>query len=134
VSDANFEFTGGQYDMNLRLFSMKNDEIQEALKNRHYNLKIDQIAVQNLQNDKNNAKILYDMNLKANGFSKKIGNDLFFPVMPYYRATTLSGNDERKLPFETAFPFQDDYEIEFSIPEGYKFSEIPQSSDYTTEF
>ncbi len=134
VSDANFEFTGGQYDMNLRLFSMKNDEIQEALKNRHYNLKIDQIAIQNLQNDKNNAKILYDMNLKANGFSKKIGNDMFFPVMPYYRATMLSGNDERKLPFETAFPFQDDYEIEFSIPEGYKFSEIPQSSDYTTEF
>ncbi len=134
VSDANFEFTGGQYDKNLRLFSMQNDEIQETLKNRHRHLKIDGIAIQNLQNDKNNAKILYDITLKANGFSKKLGNDMFFPVMPYYQTMMLSGNDERKLPFETAFPFQDDYEIEFTIPEGYKFSEIPAPSEIITEF
>ncbi|MBU4538344.1 MAG: DUF3857 domain-containing protein [Weeksellaceae bacterium] len=134
ASDANFEFTGGQYDHNLRLFGMKNDEIQEALKNRHYNLKIDQMAVQNLKNDRDEGKIIYDLNVKANGFSKKLGNDIFFPVMPYYQSVMFSGNDERKLPFENSFPFQDDYEIEFSIPEGYKFSEIPQSSSITTEF
>ncbi len=133
-SDANFEFSGGQYDSNLRLFGLKNDEMIDALKNRHYNLKIDQLAIQNLKNDKDDAKIKYDLNLKANSFSKKIGNDLFFPVMPYYPAVTFSGNDERKLPFETAFPFQDDYEIEFIIPEGYQFSEIPESSTLNTEF
>ena len=133
-SYANFVFTGGQYDMNLKFFAMNNDEIQEALKNRHYHLKIDQLKIQNLTNNRDDAKIVYDLNFKANGFSKKIGNDLFFPVMPYYSAVTFSGNDERKLPFETAFPFQDDYEIEYSIPEGYKFSEIPKSSEINTEF
>ena len=133
-STANFEFSGGQYDSNLRLFSLKNDELIEALKNRHYNLKIDQIAVQNLKNDRDDAKIIYDLNLKANSFSKKIGNDLFFPVMPYYQSVSFSSNDERKLPFENSFPFQDDYEVEFSIPEGYKFSEIPKSTNLTTEF
>lgn len=133
-STANFEFSGGQYDSNLRLFSLKNDELIEALKNRHYNLKIDQIAVQNLKNDRDDAKIIFDLNLKANSFSKKIGNDLFFPVMPYYQSVSFSSNDERKLPFENSFPFQDDYEVEFTIPEGYKFSEIPKSTTLTTEF
>ena len=133
-STANFEFSGGQYDSNLRLFSLKNDELIEALKNRHYNLKIDQIAVQNLKNDRDDAKIIFNLNLKANSFSKKIGNDLFFPVMPYYQSVSFSSNDERKLPFENSFPFQDDYEVEFTIPEGYKFSEIPKSTTLTTEF
>ena len=133
-STANFEFSGGQYDSNLRLFSLKNDELIEALKNRHYNLKIDQIAVQNLKNDRDDAKIIFDLNLKANSFSKKIRNDLFFPVMPYYQSVSFSSNDERKLPFENSFPFQDDYEIEYSIPFCFKFTEIPKTSTLTTEF
>lgn len=134
TSSANFEFSGGQYDNNLRLFSLQKDEMIETMKNRHYNLKIDEIEVQNLKNDRDNAKIIYDLNVKANSFSKKIGNDLFFPVMPYYPAVSFSDHDERKLPFENYFPFQDDYEIQFSIPEGYKFSEIPAKSELKTEF
>lgn len=106
----------------------------EALKSRHYNLKIDQIAIQNLKNNRDDAKIAYDLSLKANSFSKKIGTDLFFPVMPYYQSTMFSSNEERKLPFENSFPFQDDYEIEFNIPVGFKFTEIPKSSTLTTEF
>ena len=134
TSDANFEFTGGQYDSNLRLFSLRNDELSEAMKNRYFNLKIDQLNVSNLKNDRDDAKIIYDLKVKANGFSKKIGEDLFFPVMPYYQATLFSSNDERKLPFENSFPFQDDYEIEYSIPAGYQFTEIPKSLDFSTEF
>ena len=134
TSDANFEFTGGQYDSNLRLFSLRNDELSEAMKNRYFNLKIDQLNVSNLKNDRDEAKIIYDLKVKANGFSKKIGEDLFFPVMPYYQATLFSSNDERKLPFENSFPFQDDYEIEYSIPAGYQFTEIPKSLDFSTEF
>ncbi|MBW8358401.1 MAG: DUF3857 domain-containing protein [Weeksellaceae bacterium] len=133
-SEAKFEFSGGQYDTNLGLLGLKNDEVQQALKKRHYNLKIDQLSVQNIKNDRDLGRIIYDMNLKANGFAKKMGNDLFFPVMPYYHSTIYSGNDERKLPFENSFPFQDDYEIEFSIPAGYKFTEIPESRNLSTEF
>lgn len=133
-SEANFEFSGGQYDSNLRLFSLKNDEVHEAMKNRYYNLKIDKIDVQNLKNDRDLGRILYDLKLKANGFSKKLGNDMFFPVMPYYQAVTFSAEEERKHPFENSFPFQDDYEIEYTIPGGYRFAEIPQSATITTEF
>lgn len=134
TSDANFEFSGGQYDNNLRLFSLNNEEMKEALKNRHFNLKIDQLAINNLENDRDHAVIKYDLNLKANSFSKKLGNDLFFPVMPYYQSTGFSTNEDRILPFETPFPFQDDYELEYSIPVGYQFSELPSSSTFSTEF
>lgn len=133
-STANFQFSGGQYDGNLPLFTLKNDEVNDALKNRYYNLKIDELNVLNLKNDKDLAKIHYDLKLKANKFSKKLGSDLFFPVMPYYQAMLLSSNEERKLPFENAFPFQDDYEIEYSIPVDYKFSEIPTPTEFNTEF
>lgn len=133
-STANFEFTGGQYDTNLGLFTLKNDEIQEALKNRHYNLQIDHIGVNELFNNRDDAKISYNLDLKAKGFSKKLGNDLFFPVMPFYQATSFSLNTERKLPFETAFPFQDDYEIEFTAPIGYRFSDLPDAAEFSTEF
>ncbi|KIA88129.1 DUF3857 domain-containing protein [Kaistella jeonii] len=134
ASEANFEFSGGQYDTNLRLFSLKNDEMIEALKSRHFNLKIDQLSINNLKNDRDHAVINYDLSLKANSFSKKLGNDMFFPVMPYYQATTFSTNDERVLPFETSFPFQDDYELEYSIPNGYVFGEVPASATFSTEF
>ena len=134
TSDANFQFTGGQYDTNLGLFSLKNDEVQEALKNRHYNLQLDKIEIKNLLNNRDDVKISYDLNLKAKSFSKKLGNDLFFPVMPFYQAVSFTTNTERKLPFETAFPFQDDYEIEFTAPIGYQFSDLPDASEFSTEF
>lgn len=133
-SNANFQFSGVQYDHNLGLFTLKNDEIVEAMKKRHYNLKIDQLTINNLTNDRDEAKIIYDLDLKANSFSKKIGEDLFFPVMPYYQSVAFSGNEERTLPFENSFPFQDDYEIEFNIPAGYQFTEIPAAADLKTEF
>ncbi|ACU06734.1 Transglutaminase-like enzyme [Flavobacteriaceae bacterium 3519-10] len=134
ASEAKFEFSGGQYDSNLPLIGLKDDEVQETMKSRHYNLKIDKIGVQNLRNDRENGKIGYDLKLSANGFAKKLGDDLFFPVMPYYQSMTLSGNDERKHPFENSFPFQDDYEIEYSLPAGYRFTDIPAPSTVTTEF
>ncbi|WP_234111452.1 MULTISPECIES: DUF3857 domain-containing protein [Chryseobacterium] len=133
-SEAKMEFTGGQYDQNLRLFSLKNDEVQEAMKNRHYHLKFSSLNIKNLNNDKDHGKITYDLNMEVNGFSKKIGNDLFFQAMPFYQTAMYSGTDERKLPLEISFPFQNDYEIEFEIPAGYRLSEVPKSSDFSSEF
>jgi hypothetical protein len=134
TSAANFQFTGGQYDTNLSLLSLKSDEVKEAMKSRHFNLQIDQVAVQNLLNNRDDAKISYDMNLSAKSFAKKLGDDLFFPAMPFYPTVSFTTNTERVLPFETAFPFQDDYEIEFSAPAGYKFADLPPASDFSTEF
>ncbi|SFJ07795.1 Transglutaminase-like superfamily protein [Kaistella treverensis] len=134
ISDANFQFTGGQYDHNLSLMTLKTDELKDALKSRHFNLQIDDLAMQNLANNRDDAKISYDLNLKAKSFAKKLGDDLFFPAMPFYLPVSFTTNTERMLPFETAFPFQDDYEIEFTAPAGYKFADLPATSDFSTEF
>lgn len=133
-SEAQFVFSGGQYDNNLRLFSLKKDELNDAMKNRYYQLKIDQLEVKQLTNDRDQAHISYGLGIKANGFAKKLGSDLFFAVMPYYAAAVYSENDERKLPFEITFPFQDDYEIEYTAPAGYTFTDLPVSTTTETEF
>lgn len=133
-SKASLEFTGGQYDTNLTLFGLSSSEIEQSLKNRHYTLNTVKLAVHNLKNDRESGKVMYDLNIDANGFAKKLGDDLFFPVMPYYQDVVYSINEERTLPFETSFPYQDDYEIKFKAPAGYKFSEIPESKSFSTEF
>lgn len=134
TSVADFKFSGGQYDMNLRLFNLKSDEVKEAMKNRYQQLKIEQIAVNDLQNNRDEATISYALNLQANSFAKKLGTDLFFPVMPFYPTVTFTANEERQHPFEISFPFQDDYEIEYAAPEGYAFKEVPASVITSTEF
>ena len=134
TSVADFMFSGGQYDMNLRLFNLKSDEVKEAMKNRYQQLKIEQIAVNDLQNNRDEATISYALNLQANSFAKKLGTDLFFPVMPFYPTVTFTANEERQHPFEISFPFQDDYEIEYAAPEGYAFKEVPASVITSTEF
>lgn len=134
TSVADFKFSGGQYDTNLRLFNLKSDEVKEAMKNRYQQLKIEQIAVNHLQNNRDEATISYALNLQANSFAKKLGTDLFFPVMPFYPTVTFTANEERQHPFEISFPFQDDYEIEYAAPEGYAFKEVPASVITSTEF
>lgn len=132
--EANFAFSGGQYDYNLRLLGLNAAELEEAMKSRYSNLKTADLKITDLKNNQDEAKITYRLNLKANTFSKKMGSDLFFSVMPFYAAVQLSENGERKLPFETAFPFQDDYEIQYHLPPGYAFTEIPSESLVQTEF
>jgi len=134
VSNASFLYTGGQYDYSLRLLGLKNDELKNLMKENYYSLKIGDISVDQLNNDRDKAEISYQISLKANDFSKKLGNDIFFLVMPFGKTSMISTNDERILPFETPFPYQDDYTIEYTAPNGFKFSEIPQSVDFKSEF
>ncbi|MBC7555871.1 MAG: DUF3857 domain-containing protein [Chryseobacterium sp.] len=133
-TDSKFSFTGGQYDLNMPLFYKDNSEVKESLKSRHGNLQIQDLDVVNLTNNRDNAEINYELKFKASDFSKKLGDDIFFRVMPFYTSSLLSSDSDRKLPFETAFPFQDDYSIEFDIPVGYKFTEMPKNQEIKSEF
>ena len=133
-STVNLLYTGGQYDRNLALFGMKNEEIKEAIKSEYYTLKMSEINVDKLNNNRDNAEISYEVRLKANDFSKKLGNDLFFPVMPFGGSSMLKMDGERHLPFETPFPYQDDYQIEYTVPAGYRFAEVPSSVQLESEF
>lgn len=130
----NLLFTGGQYDGNLYLTSLKNEQLNDRLKEEYYHLKISDIAVKNLVNNRDKAEISYELNLTTRDFSKKLGSDLFFPVVPFSETTALVSNEERVLPFEISFPYQNDFQIEYAAPEGFQFTEIPTSSEFKSEF
>jgi hypothetical protein len=133
-TDSKFSFTGGQYDENMQLFYFDNSQLKEAIKNTHGNLHIQDLDVVNLTNNRDSGKINYELKFTASDFSKKLGNDIFFRVMPFYSVNLLSSDTDRKLPFENSFPYQDDYSIEFDIPVGYKLSEIPKNEEIKSEF
>ena len=134
TAQSNFKFSGGQYDMNMPLFYYSATEVKEALKNRHYHLKLENLEVKKLTNNRDIAEIDYEIAFKATDYSKKLGKDIFFRVMPFYNVTSIVGDDDRKLPFETSFPYQDDYEVEFEIPAGYQYSELPRNEEIKSEF
>ena len=131
---SKFLYSGGQYDYNLALFGMKDDDLKNYFKTGYYSLKIKEVSIQDLQNDRDNAEISFLLKLNASDYSKKLGNDLFFPVIPFGKSSLITQENERALPFETSFPYQDDYSIAYTVPSGFKFSEIPTSVNFSSEF
>lgn len=131
---SKFQFSGSQYDSQLHLTTLKNDEVIDEMKERYNNLKFENLTVENIINNRDDALVNYDMKFKAKDYSKKLGEDIFFRAMPFLDNTPYSSNDERKLPLEIPISFQDEYKIEFVIPAGYKIAEVPQSIGFSSEF
>ncbi|WP_407484128.1 DUF3857 domain-containing protein [Elizabethkingia meningoseptica] len=123
---SKFNLTGWQYDMYLVLDGLSNKEAVDALKNRFSELNYETAGINNLKNDRNTAALSFDFDYQTKTYSKKIGQDLLFRVIPFYELTSINNTEERKLPFENAFAYKDDYEIAYNLPAGYKVSDIPQ--------
>ncbi len=128
------KYTGGQYDFNMSYISLAKKEMEDAMKERYSHLRIDKMEVNDFKNDKNEAIISYGLKFNSPDFSKKLGNDLFFGVVPFTDYSINSSDTKRDLPFETKFAFKDDYTIEYEAPEGYKFPEVPKGTEITSEF
>lgn len=131
---ANFEYSGGQYDFMMRLVGKTNKEISDDLKDYYGYLKINKAEVKDFENNKNDAKISFQFNFNTADYCKKLGEDLFFPVMPFAESGFNTSVTERNLPFETPFAYQDEYEIRYTAPAGYKFVDIPQDKELSSEF
>ncbi len=132
--NSNVVAKGGQYDFKMPLVGKSNVEIADYLKNWYQTFRITKYEVSNFKNDKDNAEISYDSNFAVADFSKKIGGDLFFRVMPFSEVNFNTSQTERKLPFEIPFSFQDDYNVEYEAPQDYKFTEVPQNIELKSEF
>lgn len=131
---SKFSYSGGLYDMMMSLLSLTPVEQKDALKHRYDNLQFSNIDIQNLNNDRDNANINFDFNFKAANYSKSLGTDIYFRAIPFIDSDFYLEDSERKLPIEIPFGFTDDYEIEYSIPEGYKFAENPMPAKIDSEF
>lgn len=131
---SNFSYSGGLYDMSMPLLSLTPVEQKDALKHRYDNLQFSSIDLQNLNNDRNNGQINFDLNFKASNYSKSLGSDIYFRAIPFLNSDFYLENSDRKLPIEIPFGFTDDYEIEYTIPESYKFSETIAPVKIDSEF
>lgn len=130
-----FDFSGGLYDFNLRKVTMTPEQMKEYLKSELYMLNFSSIDYNNLLNDKDNGKLSYNIDFKANNFSKNLGNDLYFRALPVSDSGFyLENSEDRKFPVEVAFGFTDNYEVEYTIPKNYKFSEVPLAKKIDSEY
>jgi len=134
LGEGSFSYTGLQYDNNLALASMSPKERTEAVKNMLDILHFDKIELKNFLNDKDNAVAKYDLDFKANNYSKNAGNSIIFRAVPIYSNNVYKTEDNRELPFELRQSFEDEYEVSFMIPQNYKVEEVPENVVLNSEF
>lgn len=131
---SSFNFSGGMYDIFLPLVSLSPADQKDAMRKRYDYLHFSNIDVTNLKNDRTEATINFDLNFKANNYSKSLGSDIYFRAIPFLDSDFYLESTDRKLPIEIPFGFTDDYEIEYTIPENYKFSENLAPATLDSEF
>lgn len=131
---SNFSYSGGLYDMWMPLLSLTPVEQKDAIKHRYDNLQFSSIDIRDVTNDRDNALIKFDLNFKADNYSKSLGSDIYFRAIPFLDSDFYLDSSERRLPIEIPFGFTDDYEIEYTIPDNYKFAENPLPIKIDSEF
>ena len=132
--NSDFYYSKAQYDFNMYIIGLSKEDVKDAVKNRYDHLKIEYLEVNNINNERDKAEITYQTKFKVNDFSKKLGNDIFFRVIPLLETSNINNNEERKLPLSLPFSYQDIYETEFAIPAGYKLAEKPLPISLKSEF
>lgn len=134
LGEGSFSYTGIQYDNNLVLATMSPKERTEAVKNMLDVLHFEKIEMKNFLNDKDNAVAKYDLDFKANNYSKNAGSSIIFRAVPIYSNNIYKNEDNRELPFELRQSFEDEYEVSFIIPQQYKIEEVPENVVLNSEF
>lgn len=132
--NSDFYYSKAQYDFNMYIIGLSKEDVKDAVKNRYDHLKIENLEVNNINNERDKAEITYQTKFKVNDYSKKLGNDIFFRVIPLLETSNINNNEERKLPLSLPFSYQDIYETEFAIPAGYKLAEKPLPVSLKSEF
>ncbi|WP_415326555.1 DUF3857 domain-containing protein [Chryseobacterium sp. MMS23-Vi53] len=134
LGEGNFSYTGIQYDNNMALTHLDPKERNEAVKNLLDVLHFEKIEMKNFLNDKDNAVAKFDLDFKANNYSKNAGSSLIFRAVPIYSNNIYKTEENRELPFELRQSFEDEYEIIFALPKSYKIDEVPENVTLNSEF
>ncbi|AZA82962.1 DUF3857 domain-containing protein [Chryseobacterium lactis] len=134
TGEGSFYYTGSQYDYNLRFMGLTPTERNEALKKSFDVLNFEKVEMKNFVNDRDKAVITFDAGFKTNNFCKNAGNSMIFRAVPIFSDNVYKADENRDLPFEIRQSFEDEYEIGFTIPKGYKFDETPDNINLKSEF
>ncbi|WP_390456256.1 DUF3858 domain-containing protein, partial [Chryseobacterium sp. Alg-005] len=129
-----FEYTGSQYDYSLVYSNLSPKERNESLKNQLDVLNFEKVEMKDFVNDRDHAVSKYNIDFKANNYSKNAGSSMIFRAVPIFANTIYKTDDNRELPFEIGQSFEDEYQITFEIPKNYKIEEIPDNVTINSEF
>ncbi len=132
--EGTFSYTGNQYDFNLSYVSLSQKDKNEALKSKFSSLNFENIEMNNFVNNKDLASINFDLNFKASNYSKVMGDSFIFRAVPISSTGYYHTDENRQLPFENRFSYEDDYEIIYQIPLNYIVEEMPQNGLLTSDF
>lgn len=132
--EGNFSYTGIQYDNNLVLSAMAPKDRNEAVKNLMDILHFEKVEMKNFLNDRDHAVAKFDLDFKANNYSKNAGSSIIFRAVPIYSNQVYKTDENRTLPFELRQAFEDEYEISFALPANYKIDEVPDNVLLNSEF
>lgn len=134
TGSGKFSYTGNQYDFNLSYASLNQKEKNDALKNTFSTLNFEKVEMSDYKNNRDLATINFDMNFKAINYSKAVGSSFIFRAVPIYGNSVFHKNENRNLPFENRFSYQDEYEIIYQLPAGYFIEEIPEDGNMISDF
>ncbi|MCY0968100.1 DUF3857 domain-containing protein [Chryseobacterium wangxinyae] len=129
-----FSYTGNQYDFNMTYIALSQKEKNEAVKSKFSTLNFENVEMVNFNNNKDLASIDFDLNFKASNYSKMMGDSFIFRAVPIYSNGFYHQDENRELPFENKFSFEDEYEIVYQIPANYAIEEMPQNGILTSDF
>lgn len=132
--EIQFAYTGSQYDNNLIYNYLSPKERIDALKKSFDVLNFEKVEMKDLVNDKDNAVIRFNVDFKANNYSKTAGTNLLFRAVPIFSNNFYKSDENRELPFEIGQSFQDEYEIDYTVPKNYKIDEVPENVTINSEF
>ena len=134
TGEGNFFYSGNQYDYNLGFINLSPKEKNDAFKKRFDVLNFERVEMKNFTNDKDKAVITYDIDFKTHNYCKNAGSSLIFRAIPIFSDNVYKTDENRELPFEIRQSFEDEYEISFMIPNGYKTDETPDNINIDSEF
>lgn len=129
-----FSYTGNQYDFNLSYVSLSQKDKNEALKSKFSSLNFENVEMNNFVNNRDLASIDFDVNFKATNYSKLMGDSFIFRAVPIYSTGFYHTDENRQLPFENRFSYEDEYEIVYQIPANYVVEEMPENGLLTSDF
>ncbi|SFN29009.1 protein of unknown function [Chryseobacterium oleae] len=132
--EGQFSYTGSQYDSNLSYTYLSPKERIESMKSRFDVLNFEKVEMKDFVNDKDNALVKFNLDFKANNYSKTTGANMIFRAVPIFSNYHYKTDENRELPFEIGQSFEDEYEIDFILPKNYKIDEVPQNVTINSEF
>lgn len=129
-----FTYTGNQYDFNLSYSGLDQTEKNNAVKNSFSTLSFEKVEMSGFKNNRDIAAVDFDLDFKAINYSKIVGSSFIFRAVPIYLDATYHQDENRKLPFESRFSFEDEYEIVYKLPAGYFIEEMPENGNINSDF